>query len=69
MSESKSRFISIEELMKRLDIGKTTAYQLLSSGELAAFRIGKVWKIPEEAVDRYISEKITKSERRDSNAQ
>ena len=67
MNESKGRLISIEELMKQLDIGKTTAYQLLSSGELRALKIGRVWKIPEDAVDHYVSEKIMKSERSDSN--
>ena len=61
MSKNKSSLISINELMERLDIGKSTAYQLLSSGELKAFRIGRVWKIPEDAVECYISEKTTES--------
>lgn len=34
--------ITVEELMELLYIGKNTAYRLLSSGEIKAFRIGKV---------------------------
>ena len=46
--------LTVEELMELLYIGKNTAYQLLQSGEIRAFRIGRVWKIPKEAVSEYI---------------
>ena len=52
--------LTIEELMELLYIGKNTAYQLLKSGEIKAFRIGKVWKIPRESVNEYITRKTTK---------
>ena len=52
--------LTIEELMELLYIGKNTAYQLLKSGEIKAFRIGKVWKIPRESVNEYIMRKTTK---------
>ena len=44
-----SEIITVDELMEMLYIGKNTAYQLLNSGELRAFKIGKVWKIPKDA--------------------
>lgn len=43
--------------MELLYIGKNTAYQLLNSGEIRAFRIGRVWKIPKEAVGEYVLRK------------
>lgn len=46
--------LTVEELMELLYIGKNTAYQLLQSGEIRAFRIGRVRKIPKEAVSEYI---------------
>ena len=52
--------LTIEELMELLYIGKNTAYQLLKSGEIKAFKIGKVWKIPRESVNEYIMRKTTK---------
>ena len=52
--------LTIEELMELLYIGKNTAYKLLKSGEIKAFRIGKIWKIPRESVNEYIMRKTTK---------
>ena len=42
------------EVMDYLGIGETTLYRLLRSGELGAFRIGKIWKIPRKELDKYI---------------
>lgn len=57
-----SEVITVEELMELLYIGKNTAYRLLNSGELRAFKIGKVWKIPREAVGEYILNKTRKDQ-------
>ncbi len=59
--EFSSEVITVEELMELLYIGKNTAYKLLNSGEIRAFKIGKVWKIPKEAVSEYILNKTRKS--------
>lgn len=47
--------ISIEELCQRLMIGKNMAYRLLRSNKIAAFRIGRSWKIPVKSVNDYIA--------------
>ena len=60
MYDEIGEILTIEELMELLYIGKNTAYQLLKSGEIKAFRIGKVWKIPRESVNEYIMRKTTK---------
>lgn len=49
--------ITIDELCDLLMIGRTTAYKLLQSGELKAFKIGKVWKISRASVEQYIKER------------
>lgn len=46
--------LKIEDVMEYLNIGKNTIYGLLQSGELKAFRIGKLWKIPRKAVEEYV---------------
>ena len=46
--------ISLSELMDILDIGKNTAYKLLISREIEAFKIGSKWKIPRTSVENYI---------------
>lgn len=46
------------EVMDYLGIGETTLYRLLRSGELGAFRIGKIWKIPRKELDKYIDKSV-----------
>ena len=48
--------LTIDELCELLMIGRTTAYKLLQSHELNAFKIGRVWKISKAAVELYIKE-------------
>ena len=46
--------LTITELREVLKIGRNAAYDLLNSGAIPAFRIGRNWKIPREAVKQYI---------------
>ena len=56
-----NEIMQIEEVMEYLNIGKNTMYGLLKSGELNAFKIGKVWKIPKASVEDYVRRKIEKN--------
>lgn len=49
--------LDLKQFMEYLNIGRTTAYKLLHSGEIKVFRIGKVYKIPRKFVDEYIEKK------------
>ena len=49
-----SDLITIDELCEWLTIGKNSAYNLLNSGKIKAFRIGRNWKIPRISVQQYI---------------
>lgn len=49
--------VEIDGLCKMLNIGKNTAYNLLISGEIDAFKVGSVWKIPTTSVNEYIRRK------------
>ena len=53
-----NEIIKFEEVMEYLNIGKSTLYKLLRSGEITSFKIGKVWKIPRQSVEDYIKNKI-----------
>lgn len=46
--------VSIDGLCEMLTIGKNTAYSLLKSGQIHAFKIGRIWKIPKESVSEYV---------------
>ena len=52
-----SDLITVDELCELLFIGKNAAYRLLNTGEVKAFRIGRSWKIPREAVYEYVRRK------------
>ena len=46
--------ISLDDLCEMLTIGKNTAYELLRTKQIKAFKIGRIWKIPRESVSEYI---------------
>ncbi len=54
MFEQYNDLVSVEDLCEMLSIGKNSAYTLLSSGNLKAFRHNRVWKIPKQGVITYI---------------
>ena len=58
MENYKQTLITVEELCEELMIGKNAAYQLLKSGKLKCFRIGRIWKIPHDSLEKYIREQI-----------
>lgn len=53
-----NEIMKFEEVMEFLSVGKNTLYTLLNSGEIQAFRIGKVWKIPRKSVTAYVEGKL-----------
>lgn len=45
---------SVEEAADLLGIGRTFMFQLVATGEIDSFKIGKRRKIPRDALDAYI---------------
>ena len=56
--QEEPELITFDELCETLMIGRNTAYKLLKSGKLNAFKIGRVWKIPKKALSQYINSHI-----------
>lgn len=54
MERDNTEIITIDEMCEILKIGKNTAYRLLSSQAVPAFRIGRYWKIPKQALEQFI---------------
>ena len=54
MLDSHDALLTTQEACEVLKIGMNALYGLLHSGELKAFRNGRVWRIPKEAVEEYI---------------
>jgi len=55
MLENYDDILTIEDLCSILVIGKNWVYRLLAEKKIAAFKIGRNWKIPKKAVINYIS--------------
>lgn len=45
--------LTVEEAAKRLSLGRTTVFQLLKTGRLQSVRVGRLRRIPTEALDEY----------------
>lgn len=46
--------MTVDELCETLNISQNLAYQLLKTGQIPCFKIGRVWKIPVEGVREFI---------------
>lgn len=53
MLEQCDDFLTVEELCELLKICTKSAYVLLQEGKIRAFRNGRVWRIPKQAVIDY----------------
>ena len=53
-----NEFLTPREVMELLAIGRNTFYRLVNSGELPAFRIGKLWRVYSEDLRRYVERQI-----------
>ena len=49
--------LSIEEVCTVLLIGRNRAYELLNTGVLRGFRLGRTWKIPKKSLESFIIQK------------
>lgn len=48
-------FLTPAEVMEELGIGRNTFYRLVNSGELPAFRIGKLWRVKRSELEKWKS--------------
>lgn len=57
MLDAYNDLLTIDELCEALMIGRNTAYRLLNTKSLPAFRIGRCWKIPKSSVQEFLQHK------------
>jgi excisionase family DNA binding protein len=46
---------TIPQVMERLQLGRTSVYTLIRSGQLASVRIGRARRVPEAALEAFIA--------------
>ena len=51
---SEVRFLTVAEVASVMRVSKMTVYRLVHSGELPAVRVGRSFRVPEQAVHDYL---------------
>lgn len=55
-----SDLLTVDDLCEKLQVSRNTAYQLLESGEIKGFKVGRNWRIPNSSISLYIVNQIRK---------
>jgi excisionase family DNA binding protein len=56
------RFLTVAEVATIMRVSKMTVYRLVHSGELEAIRVGRSFRVPEQAVNQYLREAFVASD-------
>ena len=51
---SEVKFLTVAEVAATMRVSKMTVYRLVHGGELPAVRVGRSFRVPEEAVNEYL---------------
>ena len=52
---SRTRFLTVLEVADVMRVSKMTVYRLLHSGELPGVRVGRSFRVPQDALDHYLA--------------
>jgi excisionase family DNA binding protein len=47
--------LTVEEAARRLRLGRTLVYRLISSGELESVKVGRLRRVPAECLPEYVA--------------
>ena len=56
--EDKGTFLTIAEVAEVMRVSKLTVYRLVHAGDLPAVRVGRSFRVHEEAVNEYLNSSI-----------
>jgi excisionase family DNA binding protein len=59
---SEMRFLTVAEVAALMRVSKMTVYRLVHAGELTAVRVGRSFRVPEQAVHDYLREAVPSGE-------
>jgi len=51
-------FLTVEQVAKRLYVGRSTAYNMVNSGEIKCVHFGRLIRVPVSSLDEYLSGKL-----------
>lgn len=50
------RFVTVAEVAELMRVSKMTVYRMIHSGDIPAIRVGKSFRVPQEAVHQLIGQ-------------
>jgi excisionase family DNA binding protein len=53
------RYLTVEEVADVMRVSKMTVYRLLHSGELPGVRVGRSFRVPQDALEGYLRSSST----------
>ncbi|MFI2754451.1 helix-turn-helix domain-containing protein [Cellulomonas sp. P22] len=60
---SRVRFLTVAEVADVMRVSKMTVYRLLHSGEMPAVRVGRSFRVPQDALDHYLRTAVVERDR------
>ena len=51
-------FLTVEQVAKRLYVSRSTAYNMVNSGEIPSVRFGRLIRVSASALEQYLSNKL-----------
>jgi excisionase family DNA binding protein len=54
-------FLTVAEVAALMRVSKMTVYRLVHAGDLPAVRVGRSFRVPEEAVRRYLRDSFVEA--------
>lgn len=61
LSLAEVHFLTVAEVAAVMRVSKMTVYRLVHSGEIAAVRVGRSFRVPEKAVHEYLRDAFTEA--------
>jgi excisionase family DNA binding protein len=58
---SEVRFLTVAEVASVMRVSKMTVYRLVHNGELPAVRVGRSFRVPEQAVNDYLRDSFVET--------
>ena len=55
----RTRYLTVVEVADVMRVSKMTVYRLVHSGELPAVRVGRSFRVPQDALDHYLTTSMT----------
>ncbi len=51
-------FLTVDQVAKRLNVGRSTAYNMIKSGQIKSFHFGRLIRVSENDLNEYLSSKM-----------